>query len=170
MFAQAADHFKTININIHEARSKQWDPRLHENVMKNVIVVIFQAFVLTLNTRYCTSTPNASTPLLACKNSIVCFWFSTVCWSIICWSNCSFCILVTFVLFLLTILLLLLFSNSFIFAFGDTFNASFTRFIVADGGGGVDVFVDRTDDLGDAFMGDAFTKRSAIKVIKRKNR
>ena len=68
-------------------------------------------------------------------------------------------------LFLFTILLLLLFSVSFTFAFGDAFSVSmtFARFVVADDGGGVDVFVDRTEDLGDAFSGDGFTRRSVIK-------
>lgn len=42
----------------------------------------------------------------------------------------------------------------------------FDRFNDADDGGGVDVFVDRKDDLGDAFMGEGFTKRSVIKKIK----
>lgn len=44
----------------------------------------------------------------------------------------------------------------------------FDRFNVADDGGGVDVFVDRKDDLGDAFMGEGFTKRSVIKENKKK--
>jgi hypothetical protein len=69
------------------------------------------------------------------------------------------------VLFLLTILLLLLFSSSFTFAFGETFNESikipFALLLLADGGGGgVEAFDDRTEDRGDAFTGDGFTKRS----------
>lgn len=61
-------------------------------------------------------------------------------------------------LFLLTILLQLLFSNSFALALGDTLNESMITPFLA--GGGVDVFEERTDDLGDAFRGDGFTKRS----------
>lgn len=62
-------------------------------------------------------------------------------------------------LFLLTILTLLLFSNSLTFAFGDTFNA------IIPLAGGVDDLVDRSDALGEALMGDGF-RRSEINLKK----
>lgn len=128
--------------------------------------------VLTLKTKYCTRTPNASTPLLACVSSASCFCFSADCWSTSCWSICC-CILLPFalLLFLLTILLLLLFSGSFNLAFGETLSASrmMVPFRLVFGGGvaGFDEWFERIDDRGLAFRGACPTKRlwSAMKKL-----
>lgn len=108
--------------------------------------------ILTLKTKYCTRTPKASVPLLACSSSTICFCFSSDCWSTSCWSICC-CILLAFELFLLTILLLLLFSSSLTLDLGDTLSDSrITDPLRAElfGGGvaGFDEWLERIDERG----------------------
>lgn len=132
-FQEVFRYFKTLIIKFHCLISSLF-----------LVIVQFKKkifgwfLILTLKTKYCTRTPSASTPLLACISSAICFCFSSVCWSTSCWSNCC-CILLTFELFLLTILLLLLFSSSLTLVFGDTLSESRMmvplRVAVAFGGG-----------------------------------
>lgn len=58
--------------------------------------------------------------------------------------------------------MLLLFSSSLTFAFGDTFNVSIIIPFVE----GVDTFDDLMDDLGDALIGNGVTKRSKMTLKK----
>lgn len=147
--------------------------KLHCSISRRFLVEV-KCSVLTLKTKYCTKTPNASTPLLACSSSAICFCLSNVCWSTSCWSICC-CVLLAFdELFLLTILLLLLFSNSLTLVFDETLSVSrmmvpFRLELFGGGVAGFDEWVERIDDRGLPFWTDACPARRlcSVKIAKK---